>query len=126
MSKLKLVSIFAVLLIVAGTAPANSVKQYVDTRMVDGIRIQSPTRVQAGKHFQAKVISTKGKISGICWWDWQVAQGFTGPSEFKMIRGRATVKVLPIKPGAGRMSFTCGTNRDNPKIGGYADIYIAA
>jgi hypothetical protein len=124
MKKQKLVALFTAALIIAGSTPAQSV-QYIDTRMVDGIKIQSPTRVQAGKYFQTKLISKRGKISGICWWDWQVSKGFTGPSNFKMKKGAAMVRILPSQPGAGRMSFICGTDRDNPKIGGSADIYIA-
>lgn len=124
MSKPKLVALLAVFLIVAGSAPAKSV-QYIDTRMTDGLKIQSPTRVQAGKYLQVKLTSKREKISGICWWNWQVSKGFTGPSDFKMKKGAAVVKILPIQPGAGRMSFTCGTNRNSPKIGGSADIYIA-
>lgn len=119
-----LVTLITTTLLVAVSAPAQSV-QYIDSRMIDGIKLQSPTRVQAGKYFQVKLISKREKISGICWWDWQVSKGFTIPSDFKMKKGVAVVKILPIQPGVGRMSFTCGTNRNNPKIGGSTDIYIA-
>lgn len=96
-----------------------------DTTMVDGIKIQTPTRVQAGKLFQVKLISKKENINGICWWDWEISNGFEVPNEVKMKKGVATVKVLPIQPGAASMAFTCGTNRGNAKAGGSARIYIA-
>jgi hypothetical protein len=124
MSKPKLVALFTAGLIIAGSTPAQAV-QYIDTRMVDGIKIQSPTRVQAGKYFQVKLTSKREKISGVCWWNWDISKGLTGPSEFKMKKGIATVKILPIQPGAGRMSFSCGTNRNNQRVGSYLDIYIA-
>ena len=123
MSKSKLVALFTATFVFVGLGPAHS--QRIDTRMVEGIKIQSPTRVQAGKYFQVKLTSKKGKTSGVCWWDWQLSKGFTGPSDFKMKNGTATVKILPIQPGAGRMSFYCGVNRSKASIGGSTDIYIA-
>ena len=93
--------------------------------MVDGIRIQTPTRVQAGKAFQVKLISKKEKINGICWWEWEISYGFAVPKEVKMKKGVAVVRILPIQPGAGSMAFYCGTNRSNAKAGGSARIYIA-
>ena len=123
MSYSKLIALIIASIMITGSTSAQA--QRINTSMVDGIRIQSPTRVQAGKYYQAKLISKKGKISGICWWDWEISKGFTGPSDFKIRNGTATVKILPIQPGAGRMSFYCGTSRSKPLIGGYADIYIA-
>lgn len=97
----------------------------IDTRMVDGLKIQSPTRVQAGKPFQVKIISNKNKFTGICWMDWSDSKGFAIPNNFKMKKGVASVKVLPIEPGAARMSFYCGTDKVNSLAGGSTQIYIA-
>ena len=123
MSKSKLVALFTATFVFVGLGPAHS--QRIDTRMVEGIKIQSPTRVQAGKYFQVKLTSRKGKFNGVCWWQWDVSKGFSSPGNFKMKNGSATTRVLPIQPGAGTMSFLCGTSRSNPIAGGYADIYIA-
>lgn len=97
----------------------------VDSTMIDGIKIQTPTRVQAGKPFQVKLVSKKEKINGICWWNWEISYGFDVPNEVKMKKGVTKVRLLPIQPGAASMSFYCGTNRGNPKIGGSARIFIA-
>lgn len=97
----------------------------IDTRMVDGLKIQSPTRVQAGKPFQIKVISIKNRFTGICWMDWSESKGFATPNNFKIKKGVASVKILPIEPGAARMSFYCGTDKLNPLGGGSTQIYIA-
>ena len=43
----------------------------------------------------------------------------------KMKKGVASVKVLPIEPGAARMSFYCGTDKVNSLAGGSTQIYIA-
>jgi len=123
MIRSKSIALLTATFVFVGLGPAHS--QRIDTRTVDGIKIQSPTRVQAGKYFQVKLTSKKGKISGVCWWDSQLSRGFTGPSDFRMKNGSATVKILPIQPGAGRMSFYCGTNKSAAIIGGYTDIYIA-
>ena len=93
--------------------------------MIDGIKIQSPTRVQAGKTFRVKLVSKTSKINGICWMEWHLSEGFAVPREFRMRKGAANVKLLPIEPGSGKMSFTCGTSRSNPQAGGYTQIYIA-
>ena len=124
MIKPKIFALLTATFVLVGFAPAQSI-QIIDTRMVEGINIQSPTRVQAGRYFQVKLTSKRGKISGVCWWDWQLSKSFTGPSDFKMKNGTATVKILPIQPGAGRMSFYCGVNRSKASIGGSTDIYIA-
>ncbi len=124
MTMAKKIAVFVSIFLMVGSAPAQSI-QLIDTRMVEGLKIQSPTRVQAGKYFQVKLTSKAGKISGVCWWDWQLSKGFSGPSDFKMKSGAATVKILPIQPGAGRMSFYCGMNRSTAKVGGSTDIYIA-
>ena len=124
MIKSKLIALLTATFVLVGSAPAHSI-QLIDTSMVEGLKIQNPTRVQAGKYFQVKLTSKKGKIYGVCWWDWQLSKGFTGPSDFKMKSGTATVKILPIQPGAGRMSFYCGVNRSKARIGGSTDIYIA-
>lgn len=124
MTKPKLTALFVFIFILAGSVSAQSI-QLIDTSMVEGLKIQSPTRVQAGKYFQVKLTPKKVKISGVCWWDWQLSRGFSGPSDFKMKKGVATVKILPIQPGAGKMSFYCGVNRSKASVGGSTDIYIA-
>ncbi len=123
MSKPKLIALFTAILVCIGSSQGHA--QRIDTSRTDGLKIQSPTRVQAGKYFQAKLVSMRGKISGVCWWDWQATNGFTGPSNFRMKNGSATVKILPIQPGPGRMTFYCGKNRSEASIGGFSIIYIA-
>ena len=125
MRKSKLTSLAVVTLLIVGTASATADYLAPDSSMVDGIKVQSPTRVQAGKYFQVKLTSRKGKFNGICWWQWDVSKGFRSTGDFKMNKGSATARVLPIQPGAGTMYFLCGTNRNNPIAGGYAEIYIA-
>ena len=120
-----LIAIASILLSLVSATPATADYLAPDSRMIDGVKVQSPTRVQAGKYFQVKLTSRKGKINGVCWWQWDVSKGFSSPGDFKMKNGSATTKVLPIQPGAGTMSFLCGTSRSNPIAGGYADIYIA-
>jgi hypothetical protein len=124
MTKARMLALFIFIFVMAGFAPSQSV-QLIDTSMVEGLKIQSPTRVKAGNYFQVKLTSKSGKISGVCWWDWQLSKGFSGPSDFKMKSGVATVKILPIQPGAGRMSFYCGLSRSKARVGGSTDIYIA-
>ena len=124
MIKSKLIIPLTFALVIAGSVSAQAMV-WIDPGPSDGIRIQSPTRVQAGKYFQVKLTQKKGKISGICWLDWQNSNGFTGFSNFKMKKGSATFKLLPIQPGSGTMSFDCGTDRGNPIIGGSNTIYIA-
>jgi hypothetical protein len=91
--------------------------------MIDGIKIKSPTRVQAGKYFKVKIISKSEKISGSCWLD-RNSEGFVSGS-FKMKNGTAKGKILPIQTGPGKLSFHCGTNFSNVKFGGSRIIYIA-
>lgn len=123
--KKKLIASALIAFASVGSIPANAEYLAPDSSMVDGIKIQTPTRVQAGKYFQIKLTSRKGKFNGICWWQWDVSKGFSGSGTFKMKKGSATTRVLPIQPGAGTMSFLCGTSRSKPVAGGYADIYIA-
>ncbi len=93
--------------------------------MLDGIKIQSQTRVVAGKYFQVKLASSKSKITGFCWMDWELSNGFAIPKAFIMNRGIASVKLLPVKPGPGTMSFYCGSSRNYAEVGGSSQIYIA-
>ena len=97
----------------------------VNTSMIDGIKVQSATRVQAGKYFQVKLTSKVGKINGVCWLNWALSKGFAVPKDFKMTSGKASVKLLPIAPGAGEMDFYCGPKWGNAEIGGSSTIYIA-
>ena len=121
--KIYLILVIGVLL--PGSTPSSYAVQYLDTSMVDGLRVQSAKRVVAGNFFEVKLISRKAKINGVCWWDWEFSNGFDVPKVAAMKKGVATVKVLPIQPGAGRMSFYCGSTRSNPSIGGQAQLYIA-
>jgi hypothetical protein len=106
--------------------PAHSARiNKPDTSMFEGIRVQSQTRVVAGKYFQVKLVSSKSKITGICWMDWELSSGFSIPKEFRMNRGSASVKILPIKPGPGTMFFYCGIGRNSAEVGGSSQIYIA-
>jgi hypothetical protein len=51
-------------------APSTFAMQRIDTSHVDGIRIDAPSRVQAGKPFQVKLTSRRSKFqSGNCWMD---------------------------------------------------------
>lgn len=109
----------------ASTASATEFLRPVVSELSDGIKFQMPTKVDAGTYFQVTLISKKKKINGICWWDWALAKGFDTPKQAKISKGIAKVKVLPIQPGAGTLSFFCGPNRGNPLIGGSAKIYIA-
>jgi hypothetical protein len=93
--------------------------------MIDGIKVHSPTRVVAGKYFNVKLTSNKVKAEGVCWLDWESSKGFSFPKEFRMKNGVATVKILPVAPGPGQMSFYCGSSRSNVHIGGSKTIYIA-
>ena len=52
---------FVLTLSIIGITPAYAT--IIDTRMIDGIKIKSPTRVQAGKYFKVKIISKSEKIS---------------------------------------------------------------
>ena len=97
----------------------------INNSRIDGIKVQSATRVEAGKYFQVKLISNKRKVNGVCWLDWALSKGFAIPREFKMTGGKASVKLLPIEPGAGEMSFKCGAIRGDEAIGGSSTIYIA-
>ena len=106
-------------------SPKASAVQKINTDMVDGIKVQSPTRVVAGKYFQVKLTSNRGKIDGVCYMYWENSNGFAIPRDFKMTRGVASVKVLPVKPGPGQMSFYCGKTRSDSEIGGSRTIYIA-
>jgi len=94
-------------------------------RLIDGIKVQSATRVQAGKYFQVKLSSKSNKISGICWMEWSQSKGFNIPKAVKMVEGQATVKILPVEPGAGEMFFYCGKSRNDASAGGSNQIYIA-
>jgi hypothetical protein len=126
LAKLKINSFRAIVVVIflfLGSSQAIAAR--INTVMVDGLKIQSSTRVQAGKLFQVKITSGKNKINGICWMNWQLSKGFSIPREFKMKNGMATVKLLPIEPGAGTMDFSCGMNRSTPQAGGSTQIYIA-
>jgi hypothetical protein len=124
MIKKKYVVATLITLTTLGVFPANADYLRPDTRMVDGIKVSSSTRVQAGKYFQVKLTSRKGKINATCWLDWEFSRGFAFPKDFKMTRGVATVKILPVKSGTGIMDFYCGVNRSNVQIGGSSEIYI--
>jgi hypothetical protein len=104
--------------------PQERMKLIQSTKM-DAIKVQSATRVQAGKFFEVKLVSKKDKVNGVCWLNWALSKGFDTPRDFKMIGGLASVKLLPIETGAGKMSFYCGTNRSDAAIGGSRNIYIA-
>jgi len=105
--------------------PAGFATQRIDTSHVDGIRIDAPSRVQAGKPFQVKVISKRSKFqSGNCWMD-SDAYGFNFPNYFPMSGGKASVKITPIATGTGQLSFSCGPDRSDPRIGSSIKIYIA-
>ena len=125
MIRKKLIAATLITLTTLGIFPASADYLRPDTSMVDGIKVNSPTRVQAGKYFQVKLTPRKSKINAICWLDWELSRGFAFPKDFRMTRGVATVKILPVKPGSGVMSFYCGVNRSNAHIGGYSEIYIA-
>lgn len=118
-------------ILLMGSSPANAVLREdvktmeIITDMIDGIKIQSPTRVQAGKYFQVKLTSTKSKFTTNCWLNWDGSHGFKIPNDFKMTLGKATVKILPVEPGKGAMNFGCGASRTTPKIGGSTLIYIS-
>jgi hypothetical protein len=114
----------AVILSIFGINQASGALR-VDTSMIDGIKVHSPTRVVAGKYFNVKLTSNKVKAEGVCWLDWEFSKGFTFPKEFRMKNGVATVKLLPVAPGPGEMSFYCGSSRSNIHIGGSKTIYIA-
>lgn len=115
-----LVSIFSMLWV-----PQSVGLQKIDTSHVDGIRIESPSRVQAGKPFQVKLISKRSKFqNGNCWMD-SDAYGFNFPSYFSMSGGKASVKITPIATGTGQLSFSCGPDRRDPRIGSSLQIYIA-
>lgn len=99
--------------------------QKIDTSSFDGIRIEAPTRVQAGKPFQVKVISKRSRFkNGYCWMD-QDAYGFNFPSYFRMSGGKASVKITPIYTGTGQLSFSCGAEMLYGEIGSSIKIYIA-
>ena len=87
--------------------------------------IQSPTRVQAGKLFQVNIRLSKSKLSGICWMPSNSSKGFKIPKDFKMKAGKASVELLPIQPGAGTITFYCGTERAVSWASGSTQIYIA-
>jgi len=115
-----LVSIFSML-----GVPQSVGLQKIDTSRIDGIRIEAPTRVEAGKPFQVKVISKRSNFkSGYCWMD-QDAYGFNSPSYFRMSGGRAAVKIMPIYTGTGQLSFSCGVKKLYGQIGSSIKIYIA-
>lgn len=123
---LSMVMMFSLVLIGGSSSAAHSVEwKKPDSSMVDGIRVLSPTKVQAGKMFQVKLISKKKMINGICWMDWELSKGFSLPEDFKMKGGNSRVRLLPIEPGPGTMFFTCGTDKRNPLAGGSTQIYIA-
>jgi len=88
------------------------------------IKIQAPTRVQAGKYFQIKLISTTEKINGFCWQEMRTI-GFAAVPDFRMKKGIAVTKVLPVKPGTGSLDFSCGTKSTRGEIGGFSQLYIA-
>ena len=127
MKNYKIHLVFALGALIVGPTSSSYAVQYLapDTSMVDGLRVQSAKRVVAGKFFEAKLISRKAKFNGVCWWDWEQSKGIDVPKVAVMRKGVATVKVLPIEPGAGRMAFYCGLSRSNPSIGGQAQFYIA-
>jgi hypothetical protein len=108
----------------SGQTPQERMASIVNTR-TDEIKVQSPTRVQAGKSFQVKLVSTKAKINGVCWLNWTLSEGFDIPRDFRMIGGKASVKLLPIEPGAGKMFFWCGAVRNDYALSGSRTIYIA-
>jgi hypothetical protein len=104
--------------------PQERMNSFQSTKM-DAIKVQSATRVQAGKFFEVKLISKKDKVNRVCWFNWALSKGFDTPRDFKMIGGKASVKLLPIETGAGKMYFYCGTSRSDAAIGGSRTIYIA-
>jgi len=115
-----LISIFSIFWV-----PQSVGLQKIDTSHVDGIRIEAPPRVTAGKPFQVKVISKRSKFqSGNCWMD-SDAYGFNFPNYFPMSGGKASVKITPIATGTGQLSFSCGPDRSDPRIGSSIKIYIA-
>jgi hypothetical protein len=116
------VTITAILIL---SMPAGFAMQRIDTSHVDGIRIDSPSRVQAGKPFQVQLTSRRSKFqSGICWMD-SGAKGFNFPNYFKMSGGKASVKITPVATGTGILPFSCGTDRSDSRISSYIQIYIA-
>ena len=121
--KRKLALALAILSLTSSGYPAHAA--YLIPVTVDGLKVQSPTRVQAGKYFQVKLSSKSGKINGICWMEWSQSKGFNIPNAVKMVKGQATVKILPVEPGSGEMFFYCGTSRSDSSIGGANTIYIA-
>lgn len=115
-----LVSIFSML-----GVPQSVGLQRIDTSRVDGIRIEAPTRVKAGKPFQVKVISKRANFkNGYCWMD-QDAYGFRSPSYFRMSGGKASVRITPIYTGTGQLSFSCGLEIPYGEIGSSIKIYVA-
>ena len=124
MSNLKITAAITAIILMLG-APAGIARQRMDTSFVDGIRIEAPTRVQAGKPFQVKLTSKRSKIkSGNCWMD-QDSYGFNFPGYFRMTGGKASVKVTPIAWGTGQLSFSCGAEIPYAQIGSSIKIYIA-
>ncbi len=95
------------------------------SRMSDGIKIQSPTRVVAGKYFTVKLTSRIGKPSLFCTMNWYESKGFSIPKGFIMIDGTVKIRLLPVEPGEGKMSFSCVNGQNNPVIGGSRAVYIA-
>ena len=128
MSKSKLVFVIAISGLIASIGQNSAMAgKYLppDTSMVDGMIVHAPTRVQAGKYFQVKLTSRKGKFSGICWWNWDVTHGISAKGDFAVKNGVGGTKALPLQPGAATLSFTCGTSRGNAIAGGNASLYIA-
>jgi len=115
-----LVSIFSMLFV-----PQSAGLQKIDTSRVDGLRIEAPTRVTAGKPFQVKVTSKRSKFkNGYCWMD-QDAYGFNPPPYFRMSGGKASVRITPIYTGTGQLSFSCGAEIPYGQIGSSIKIYVA-
>ncbi len=107
-------------------SPANSARiNKPDSRMLDGIKIQSQTRVVAGKYFTVKLTSRIGKPSLFCTMSWYESKGFAIPKGFIMIDGTVKIKLLPVEPGAGKMSFSCVNGQNELVIGGSREVYIA-
>lgn len=119
--------IISALLVGLNTSVASATEYLrpVVSELSAGIKFKMPTRVEAGKYFQATIISKKSKLNGICWLDWEFTKGFTIPQVVKMRKGIAKGKVLPVEPGAGTVSFYCGPRIGDALIGGRARIYIA-
>ena len=124
MHKMRITSAVTAAMLIIST-PAGIAMQRIDTSNVDGIRIDSPSRVQAGKIFKVKLVSRRSKFqNGNCWMD-SSAYGFNFPDIFRMTSGTASIKITPIATGTGNLSFSCGPNRGDSRIGGSLNIYIA-